>query len=55
MVTSTKDERVTNAIWIVRKLTVSKSSPKIEIIIFTTYLVQSTFSNVRKYGSIRKC
>ena len=42
MLRSTKDERVTDVLWTVRILTVSMSSPNIEIIIFTTYLVKST-------------
>ena len=42
MLRSTKHERVTDVLWIVRILTVSMSSPNKEIIIFTTYLVKST-------------
>ena len=41
IVRSTKDERVTDVLWIVRILTVSMSSPNKEIIIFTTYSVNS--------------
>ena len=46
MLRSTKDERVTDVLWIVRILTVSMSSPNTEIIIFTTYLVKSTWENM---------
>ena len=46
MLRSTKDERVTDVLWIVRILTVSMSSPNKEIIIFTTYLVKSMWENM---------
>ena len=45
---SSKEKRATYVILIERILTVSKRSPKKEIIMFTTYLVLSTFSNVKK-------